>query len=190
MSRRYHEAGNVGVEHAAPDAVRCAPTHCMPDCCFNRQASFKRCRNSMYCLVCCRAALAAARASTPERAEFRRDDLDAWGLAGPVQLEKATKVRPCARKCAQGGSCFMPSCMRSRFWGALFTAANVVQQMESSERALACSRLLCMSDAYSRRHCRLRGLQVGELGPELCGGGCWAHSWASGSATASSCCAC
>jgi len=85
--------------------------------------------------TCCRAALAAARASTPERAEFRRDDLDAWGLAGPVQLEKAAQVRPCGCKRALRGlqACSQRLLLNAALHavlvsGALFMAADVVQQ--------------------------------------------------------------
>ncbi|KAK9846391.1 hypothetical protein WJX81_002891 [Elliptochloris bilobata] len=81
--RRRHKAGNVGVEHAAPDALRAALSH--------------------------------PRESAAERAEFSRDDLHAWGLAGPRQLQSASQdaslqqnpVRPAALRrrllCAQLG---------------------------------------------------------------------------------------
>ncbi len=146
--------------------------------------------------TCCRSALAAARASTPERAEFRRDDLDAWGLAGPVQLEKAAQVRTCGCKRALCGlqACSQRLLLDATLHAVLVSGALWLRTLFSSEKLSEMrwpgSRLLCLSDAYPWRHCRLRGLQGSELGPKLCAGGCSARSWASGSATAGSCCAC
>lgn len=52
----------------------------------------RRCPFHLFLCCCRRAALASPRASEAERAEFTRDDLHAWGLAGPRQMESSWQV--------------------------------------------------------------------------------------------------